>query len=354
MKFFPPINDITFNIFTFLDLRSLVRSSLVCKNWKDVSENASLWREILNRTDLSLVETKNSFISIAWKYRDISLIFSDSERFHPAIEACKISAKHDPHNGAYGFRDICQKACDMNRYDIALKCQQLAKHYYADAGNAAMSYFIKSQAAKSDFLEIYQQLIEMSVNLIEDDREYGLQSLMEVAKKLADLNRFGEAMHYTQLARTLRDSRDCTRGRDHSDDIHPFTFMGKHMLSLKQYKLAEECARKIDVRHYHPEWLYAEIVVKQIQEEHFVNDRLFSEIRPKMAPFITAAEGLVFGLIACGRYDEAKDFTKLRMQLDRVVGKYDFKRKIKENLGVSVEDWFAGVEPPATCLRLTF
>lgn len=153
MNFFPKVDDVTLNMFTFLDLRSLDRGSLVCRNWRNVSENASLWREILNKTDLSRVKTKNSFMSMAWKYRDISLIFSNSERFYPAIEACKISAKHDSHNGAYGFRDLCQKACDMNRYDIALQCQQLAKHYCADAGNAAMSYFIKSQAAKSDFLK---------------------------------------------------------------------------------------------------------------------------------------------------------------------------------------------------------
>jgi len=67
MKFFPNVNDVTFNIFTFLDLRSLARASLVCINWRDVSDNASLWREILNKTDLSRVKTENSFISIAWK-----------------------------------------------------------------------------------------------------------------------------------------------------------------------------------------------------------------------------------------------------------------------------------------------
>jgi tetratricopeptide (TPR) repeat protein len=347
MRFFPKCKDVTFNIFTFLDLRSLARGSVVCKNWKNVSENASLWQEILNKTDLLLVKTENSFMSIAWKYRDISLIFSNSERFYLAIEACKISAKHDSRNGAYGFRDLCQKACDMNRYDIALKCQQLAKHYFADAGNAAMSYFIKSQAVKSDFLEIYQQLVEMSVNLIDDDREYGLQSLMEVAKKLADLNKFDEAMQYTQLAKTLRDSRGCSRGRNHDDDIHPFSVMGEHMLSLKQYKLAEDCALKMDT--HTKSWLYAEIVVKQIQEENVVNDRLFSEIKSGTAPFIMAAEGLVFGLIACGRHDEAKSFAKLRMQIDRAYGKHSFESKLKENLGVSVGDWLARVESTTTC-----
>lgn len=348
MKFFSSGDDITLNIFAYLDLRSLARSALVCRNWKDISGDVSLWREILNKTDLSFVKTPNSFMSIAWKYRDISLIFINSRRFYPAIEACKISAKHDSRNGAYGFRDLCQKACDMNRYDIALKCQQLATYYCADAGNSAMRYFINSQSAESDFLEIYQQLIEMSVNLIDDDREYGLESLMEIAKKLADLNKFDEAMQYTQLARTLRDSRDCDRRRNHSDDIHPFKFMGKHMLSLKQYKLAEECARKIDVKHYHPEWLYAEIIVKQIQEENFVNDRLFSEIKSGTAPFIMAAEGLVFGLITYGRYDEAKSFAKLRMQLDWAYGKHGFECKIKEKLGVSVGDWLARVESMGT------
>ena len=348
MKFFSKMpDDVTLHIFTFLDPRSLARSSLVSKHWKDLSGADFLWREILNNADLSFVKTPYSFMGDDWKYRDISFIFIKAGRFDSAVEACKISSKHDAHNGAYGFRDLCQKACDMNRYDVAIKCQQLAKQYYADAGNSSMSYVIKSQIAKSDFLETYQQLVNMSVNLIDDDREYGLQSLMEVAKKLADLNKLDEAMQYTLLARTLRDSRGCNRGRNHSDDTHPFTFMGKHMLSLKQYKLAEECARKLDARYYSPSWLYAEIIVKQIEEEHFVNDRLFSEIKSGTAPFIMAAEGLVFGLIECGRYDEAKNFAKLRMQLEWGYGKCSFESKLKEKLGVSVGDWFAKIEPTA-------
>jgi tetratricopeptide (TPR) repeat protein len=354
MKFFSRMpDDITSTVFSFLDLNSLARCSIVSKQWKDLPGSDYVWQKILNKTDLSFVKTENSFMSDAWKYRDIALILIKSGRFNSAVEACKISSEHNAHNGAYGFRDLCQKACDMNRYDVALKCQQLAKHYCEDAGNAAMSYLIKSQTAKSDFLEIYHQLVEMSVNLIDNDREYGLQSLMEVAKKLANLNKFDEAMQYTQLAKTLRDSKGCSRGRNHSDDIHPFSFMGKHMLSLKQYKLAEDCAQKTDDNHSIPTRLYAEIIVKQIKEENVVNDRLFSEIKSETMPFIMAAEGLVFGLIGHGRYDEAKDFAKLRMQLDWCYGKHQFESQLKEKLGVSVNDWFAKVEPTSAA-SLTF
>lgn len=335
-------SELMLYIFSFLDVRSLSRCSLVDQRWKQLSSDRILWTNIFEKTDLSHVRTQRSFMSEAWRYRDLTLNFSGSNRFEPAIAACEKCAQLDAYNGAYGFRDLCKKACEVKDYKTAMKCQKLAKQYYADAGNEAMSFLIKSQVEDLNFLEHSEALIQLSVELIDEDREFGLQALITVAKKFADLQMFKEAMKYTQLGRTLRDSRHCSRRRNHNDDIHPFNEMGKHMLSLRQYKLSEECARKLDKQYHYPEEFYSDIIVKQIQEENFVNEALFSEIRPETKSWITASEGLVFGLIDNGRYDEAQKIAKSRLQATWGFRKHEFKHKLEKkllSLGINAILW---------------
>lgn len=336
--------ELMIHIFSFLDVRSLSRCSLVDKQWKLLSSDKILWSNIFRKTNLSHVKTENSFMSEAWRYRDLSLIFSQSKRFGSAIAACEKCAQLDAHNGAYSFRDLSKMACEAKDYKTALRCQQLAKQYYADAGNEAMSFFIKSQVKELNFLENSESLIQLSVDLINEDREFGLLALITVAKKFADLQMFDEAMKYTQLGRSLRDSRRCTRGRNHNDDIHPFVEMGKHMLSLKQYKLAEECARKLDEKYYHPDWLYSDIIVKQMQEENYVNEALFFEIGTETSPWIKASEALVFGLIDNERYVEAQKIAKSRLQATWDFGKHDFSYRLERklfSLGINITLWLS-------------
>ena len=59
-------------------------------------------------------------------------------------------------------------------------------------------------------------------------------------------------------------------------------------------------------------------------------------------PWITASEGLVFGLIDNGRYDEAQKIAKSRLQATWVFGKHEFKYKLEKkllNLGINAALW---------------
>ena len=279
------------------------------------------------------MKTQLSFVSEDWRYRDLALIFTGSGRFEPAIAACEKSAQLNAHNGAYGFRDLCTKACEVNDYKTALECQKLSKQYYADAGNQSMSILIISQTEDSNFLEHSEALVQSSVDLIDEDREFGLQALISVAKKFADLQMFEDAMTYTELASTLKVARGCKRDRDTSNDVYPFIEMSQYMLSLKQYKLAEEYARKVNPCFCSsPNWLFSNIIAKQMQEENFVNEALFSEINNVTEAWRRTCEALVFGLIDNGRYDEAQKFAKSRLQTAPNYGKDDFKRKLERKL----------------------
>lgn len=335
--------ELMLRIFSLLDLKGINRCSLVCKKWRQISAEESLWVIIFNSTDLSHLKTELSFINKSWIYRDLASIFKQSGRFRMAIAACEKCASIDAHNGAYGFRDLSKTACTNKDYKAAAEFQQLAKKHHADAGSDAMSYFIKCQVADSNFLEASEQLIAMSVALIDEDREFGLQALMTIAEKFANLQLFDEAMECTQQARTLGDSKVCKRARDHSDGVHPFVEMGKHMLSLKQYKLAEECARKLEASFYHPESLYSDIIIKQATEENFINEPLLAELKPETLPWTTAYEGLVFALIEHKRFDEAQIFAKTRLQTKWDYNLREFRSKLRvklSNLSIDTSSWF--------------
>lgn len=237
-------------------------------------------------------------------------------------------------------------------YTIAGLFQKLAEQYCADVENEAMCYVIKSRVTNPNFLQHSDALIQLSQKLIAEDREFGLQALMAIAKKFADLQMFGKAMETTELARTLGHLRQCPRAPYHnSETVYPFAEMGAHMLSLKQYKLAEECADKLNLPYRldaEVQWglpdlaspmlqgnLYADIVVKQINEENLVNETLFSKIECDTCPWVKAIEGLALGLIKHNRCREATEFAKSRLRTTWEFGKAHFKATLDAE-GLSV------------------
>jgi hypothetical protein len=337
--------------FSFLDKASLVKCSLVNKEYAKISANQNLWIEILKKLNFSEIKAKWGRNGGAWKYRKVSLQFIKTNRFHAAFVACEKCAQLDASVGAFGFRDLCIKMCKIKNYEVAARCQELANSYFlslkkkdcfVNPGYESMSHYIQSRVEDSNFLEKSEELIQLSLTLIDDDREFGLQALMTIVKKFADLKMFEKAMALTQQARNLRDQKECKRERNHGEDIEPFVVMGKHLVSLKQYQLAEECARKIDFWVYNPHWIYKDIVIKQIREENFVNESLFSKIRS--ISWIEASEGLVWGLIDHERYDEAQKIAKSRLSTIWDGKKDKFKLKLGERLksiGIDPDLWLS-------------
>lgn len=335
-------NRLWLNIFSYLNLQSLAGCSEVDRCWKQLSSDRALWSPIFENTDLSHVKTPYSSISPSWKYRNLALSFTSSDRFGAAIAACEKAAKLDNINGAYGLRDICKQASKVKDYKTAIQCQQLAKQYHPDAGDEAMSFLIQSQVKDANFIENSEKLLQLSLALINEDREFGFQALMPVVKKCADLGMFEKAMEYTRIGQTLGNLKTCSRPRDHSDDIDPFREMSCHMLSLKQYKLSEECARKLDTNRYHPESLFADIIFKQIEEENFFNELLIAELKPGTLFWVKAYNGLVFGLLDHERYEEAKKYAQSRLQAPSEFGKFDFIVELKKkfaDLKMDVDLW---------------
>ena len=319
-------------IFTFLDMRTLLKCSLVSKRWKWMSADRFLWKALFATTDLSHIKTENSFRSISYKYTDISLAFVRTSRFEIAMAACEKSAQHDAVDGASGLRNLCVEACKLKEYETAMLCCTLAKKFHQNIGNQAVAHCIESRVKDSDFLEKATELVHLSVDLIKDDREFGLQALMTIAKKFADLELFKDAIDYTQQAHNLRDEYPCNRERICHNDIHPFGEMGKHFLDLNQYELAINCAKKVCRQHHRHEYLYAAIILKQIQKNNFINESLFAEIERETLPWIFACEGLAFGLLDHHRLDEAKKYAKMRLSVTWFNGKNEFEKKFKEKL----------------------
>lgn len=303
------------HIFSYLKMRGLIRCSLVNRQWKLVYGDRTLWKLI--KTDMSNEKFFDvAFMEMARKYKNIFSKFSASrfgcvmhayeKRFGSVKGGLSNCEKLSTEMSAYAIRDLCQAACDSKDYQIAMNCHWFAKQYLADAGNEAMSYIIISQVSDQNFLEKSNDLIQLSKDLINDDLEFGLKALMAVACKFADLKMFREAIKNTQFAQTLRDTKTCQRKRDFSLDIQPFMAMGKHALSMNNYDLAEYCARKLDKRSFNPQLFYADIIIKQIQENNSINKTLFSEITPQTPAWKKAIEGLVAGLNKHKRFDEAK------------------------------------------------
>lgn len=326
------VNELILHIFSFLDVQSLNRCFLVSHKWKMLSSDRVLWNKIFEDFDLSKFKIKLFFMNEAWQYRSLSISFNESNCFGAAIAAAEKCAKFDAIKAAYAFKEICQKACEVKDYKTASQCQKLSKQHFADAGNLAMSFLIKSRVENADFLDHCEKLVELSLSLIDQDREFGLQALLAIAKKLADLSMFEKAIDYTELATALRGSRSCNRARNKCNDVHPFLQMAEYMIYLKQYVLAEECAKKADQNDYDCQWIYADIVIQQIQEENFVNESLFSKLETETMPWMKASEALVFGLIDNNRYCEAQKIAKSILQATWDFGKSKFKRKLEEKL----------------------
>src|SRR5205085_4786726 len=118
-----------------------------------------------------------------------------------------------------------------------------------------------------------------------------------VAKKFADLGNFEKAMHVTQVAQELKNSKNCLRGRNHDDDVHPFSVMREHMLQHKQYRLAEECARKQTTVYRIRDRSFSEIILQQFKHENYINEQLISEMDHESLHYIKTYEGLAIGLI---------------------------------------------------------
>jgi hypothetical protein len=315
-------------VFSYLDILNLSKCSLVNHQWKRWSSDKTLWKNLIAKFDISQWAPQ-TYMGVAWKYRDLALSFSKSFLFGAAITCCETGMKHgDSIGGPHTLRDICRRACQIKDYKTALECQQLAKQLLASAGNLAMSDIIHFQTRAANFLENSEKLIESSLNLIEEDRDLGLEALVTIAKKFASLQMFDKAMQYTQLATNVRDSKKCSRSGEHID-IQPFREMGKHMLSLNQCNLAEECAKKIGRNNFAKE-LFADIIIKQIQEENFINERLLAEIEFDTIPWERACEGLVFGLIDKARYEEAQKIANLRLQSN--FGNSRFTEKLRHKL----------------------
>lgn len=331
-------NVLIVHIFSFFDESTLAQCSIVAHNWNQLSDDKGLWDNIFKKNSLSEIKTENSGIHDVWRFRDLIMNFGRSNRFGAAMAACKKCIELEVLTGAYGFRDLCKEACRVNNYVIAAGCQQQAEQHYSSAGNEAMRDLIKSRVSDSDFLEMSTELIKSSRALTYKDREFGLEALMSIAKQFANLQMFKEAIKYTRLGKALRDSLDCNRGRNFDYDIYPFREMGKHMLSLKQYKLAEECAEELGE---YREYFYADIISKQMQEENSLNTSLMAKLKPQTPPWIKAQEGLVFGLCDNGRWEEARMMAKSLLLLDS--GNYKFKRELKKKLltlGIDINLWF--------------
>lgn len=332
--------ELALAIFAFLDRQSLSRCFLVSHDWKLLADDRFLWSEIFRRRPI--LERENSPFNEAKEYHDIAIKFSQSGLFGAAFAASQVCVQFTPEVGAYSFSYLSKKACDAKRYEAALDFQQLAMAHHADAGNEAESYLIIGQISEANFLDKSDQLIQRAVALIDSDREFGLQALVAIAKKFADLKMFEGSMKYAQLAQSLGEAKTCLRKRNFDRDTHPFTEMSRHMLSLKQYALAEECAKKMDARFCQPANIYADIILAQMEDEDYINESLLAELKPETMPWVQTHEGLVFGLIAKGRYKEGQKLAQIRLQVEWRYGVAEFKRELKnklDGLGLDSNDW---------------
>lgn len=342
-------DELLLNIFSFLGLKSLARSCEVNRHWNRLSYDKSLWSGIFKISHFDRIKTN---CGNDHKYSDLTKIFDRTQRFSIVIAGCQKAVKLKDACSGFGLMDICKAACDLKDYDMGLLCQQLAKQYHSEAGNEAMSYFIRSRVADSNFIKIYKKLIKSSLDLVMKDREFGLEALITITKKLADLELFEESMKYTQLAEELQNTRKCDRPRILSDDIHPCYDMAKHLLRLKQYKLAEECAKKMRRCNCHENYfIYSKIVIAQFKEENIINEKLLSELRSHPSYWTSTSTTLAIALIDYRRYKEAKKFAKSVFAIDKsYVGSrpddqfncMDLVRDLRDKLikeGLNIKDW---------------
>jgi hypothetical protein len=282
----------------------------------EIKSGASSWliaeervgEALFAKIDLPQLTIDGSAFSGAEMWKQLSIKLFESHRYGPGLAACKKCAALDAACGVEGFKALCESACSNEQYEVAEQCQRYAQNYDADAGNEAMSCILESQAEGSAYKDL-EHLIQLSVDLTEKDREFGLRPLMAIAKRYAKLSDFPRALSCTQLAKKIRDSKKCERERDQDKDAFPFSAMCLYMLSLKQYKLAEEYAGRSEVESELEsdglEWLFSRIIITQIQEDA-LNENLLSKLKPGSMTWQEVSPGLVVYYNSHGKSEEAK------------------------------------------------
>ena len=158
------------NIFAFFNLDNIISYPLINRLWKqlfkdnkkELSAHTKIWYRIFDKSSLARTQTIHSIpihSSInkcsSLKYHDIAMHLFNSNRFGPALAASHASAKFNAINGAFSFKNLCEKACDNNDYALAMHCQKLSKHYSSYIGNRVMCYLIIHQTSNANFLEKY-------------------------------------------------------------------------------------------------------------------------------------------------------------------------------------------------------
>jgi hypothetical protein len=345
-------DDIIVSIFTSLGLQ-LKDCTAICKKWYLLTTQATektrqLWLTIFNNISMSRQRTLNwdgRFCSFddsdSQKYWFIADYCSGCHKFGLALAAADKCESLDPTKGALAFGSIIRAALWIKDYKLAEQCQQLANKYSPNEGSLIfregdneIKKHILSKIKHQDFLEVSDKLISLSLALIDNDDSsgfglwLGLESLMTIALQFAKLQKFEEAMKYTQLARTLRDAKAPQKKRS-QNYIKLFNQMGLRLLSLKQYKLAEECAKSGEPQLIYPDYLYAKIIIGQIRDENYVNETLLDQLRFNNNIYIetstknndealSACREAVFALIDQGKYKEAKKYAEICLQKDRV------------------------------------
>jgi hypothetical protein len=313
----PP--EIVMHVFSSLDFRSLARCSLVCKKWKQLSSAQNLWKDLFVKQVLPYGFRVTSY------YARLTFPFVGSQRCEVALAGCEmIPLSHGgdkecvDHVRAESFRDLCKQACLVHEYKFAQECQQKASQYLAEAGSQAMWVLIKTQAEDSDFLEKSEKLLQLARELIKQDREYGLDALIAVAKRFADLKDFTQALKLIEEARTLRDSIPLIErptspfDREYHFDrnILPVAEMCKHLVRLGQYELVQECFKNIEKEYFHPEWLPKEM--GEVEEENFIKRLLSPELQSGTIPWVMAEKELWENVFtkndACLLFDLTKRF----------------------------------------------
>ncbi len=316
------------HIVSFTDFQTAARCSLLDKKWNMITTCRTFWNTVWKNTRLTEYLNGHYYSSAGYSYRVVSERFSKAYQFQAAIAACvKCNEINSPY-AAMGLREICKSLCKIKNYPLALECQALAKHYYADCGHEAMGHILNSQVNDEDFCYQYEELILSASTLLEENKEYGLKALIAIAKKLADMQKYEEAFTCASI------------GIDHNlekDPHHPYLQMGMHMLTLNEHKKAKDYA---DQMPYPPIDLYADIAVKQIINEDVMND-IFIYIESDIEAVIRTCEKVIFELIDQNDLYSAMGCTKLRLQLPEGIFKFKvaLSNKLKA-IGIDPKPFF--------------
>lgn len=256
--------------------------------------------------DLSNLKTSHSFMNSAWLYSDLSMIFAQHGFWDLASAAAAQCSTLDAHNGAFNFRDLCLLGLAQNNHEKAWLYQAEAQKFNSDAGGQSLMAILERKIKLATDPESALDQIEAHLMpLLELDREYGLRCLIAVAKKAVDAQRTGIALALVERAFKERQARNCSRGRDHSDDIHPYRDMARYCVELKQYELSELFARKADTQYTHLSWHLTDIVTSKLADET-VDHRLIDELHASRRLSENLVLQITSVLFAQNHLDEAR------------------------------------------------